>query len=369
MGSGIVGAALRAAREAAGVSLSVLAVRTNYSKSLLALLETGKRTIHADHVRAYSRALGVSIGALDVPPNDPLRAAHEWLVRDQPASAEGRAGRRVGAGLAAAMERRVAQLRRLDDEVGSGALYPLVAGELSRAKSLVREATYGPEVGRRLFTVVAELCQLAGWVASDAGRYGEAQRTYLEGVSAADRAGARTLAAQLLSSLSYQIANVGDPADALLLAQTAVAGAEGATPAVRALLLERVAWAAARARDTAATRRALDAVDDAFDHRGTEPDPDWVYWLNRDEIDVMAGRCHVELGDPVRAEPLLARVIERYPAHHERERALYRTWLAEALARAGRLADAREVLALIPGQIDSDRVRRRLAVLAGLMTG
>ncbi|MCZ9327528.1 hypothetical protein [Nocardia farcinica] len=163
MGSGIDGAALRAAREAAGVSLSVPA------------------------------------------------------------------GRRVGAGLAAAMERRVAQLRRLDDEVGSGALYPLVAGELSRAKSLVREATYGPEVGRRLFTVVAELCQLAGWVASDAGRYGEAQRTYLEGVSAADRAGARTLAAQLLSSLSYQIANVGDPADALLLAQTAVAGAEGDT--------------------------------------------------------------------------------------------------------------------------------------------
>jgi hypothetical protein len=71
------------------------------------------------------------------------------------------------------------------------------------------------------------------------------------------------LAGQLLSSLSYQLANVGNPADAALLARSAVKGAGTATPVVRALLLERLAWASARARDGEAVRRALDEVDDS----------------------------------------------------------------------------------------------------------
>jgi len=92
-----------------------------------------------------------------------------------------------------------------------------------------------------LLTVVGELAQLAGWVASDAGRYTEAQRIYLDGVSAAQCVDNRPLAAQLLSSLSYQIANVGKAHDAALLARSAVKGAGDASPLVRALLWERVA--------------------------------------------------------------------------------------------------------------------------------
>lgn len=56
------GEALRAARTAMGVSLSALASRTHYSKALLGHLETGKRTVLPEHVRAYEDALGVRIG-------------------------------------------------------------------------------------------------------------------------------------------------------------------------------------------------------------------------------------------------------------------------------------------------------------------
>ncbi|WP_328610384.1 helix-turn-helix domain-containing protein [Amycolatopsis sp. NBC_00345] len=45
-----LGARLRRARTDAGVSLAALATRTHYSKPLLGLLETGKRTISPDHV-------------------------------------------------------------------------------------------------------------------------------------------------------------------------------------------------------------------------------------------------------------------------------------------------------------------------------
>ena len=53
-----IGAQLRMAREAAGVSLSGMAARTNFSKSYLGNVETGRRNPGADVVLAYERALG-----------------------------------------------------------------------------------------------------------------------------------------------------------------------------------------------------------------------------------------------------------------------------------------------------------------------
>jgi transcriptional regulator with XRE-family HTH domain len=340
------GAALRAAREEAGVSLTVMATRTHYSKSLLGLLETGKRTVRPEHVEAYGRALDVPLEILQGPPDDPLRVAHEWLVSDSPVVVQLRAGRRVGSMLADRLEARVIELRHLDDVIGGGDLFPVVSKELSEVKGVVQSASYTDRIGRRLLTVVGELAQLAGWVASDAGRYTEAQRIYLDGVSAARCAGDRPLVAQLLSSLSYQIANVGKAHDGALLARSAVKGAGDPSPVVRALLWERVAWASARSRDYSGTRRALDAVDDAYEGRSPGViEPEWVYWLDRSEIDVMAGRCLIELGSPNAAEPLLTNAIMSYDTAHAREIALYLSWLAEAYARAGTFDAAHDTLA------------------------
>lgn len=246
----------------------------------------------------------------------------------------------------AELENRVIELRHLDDVIGGGDLFPIVTKELSEVHGVVQSASYTEKVGRRLLTVVGELAQLAGWVASDAGRYPEAQRIYLDGVIAARSADDRSRAAQLLSSLSYQIANVGQAHDAALLARSAIKGAGEASPIVRALLWERVAWASARSRDYAGTRRALDAVDDAFEDRSPGiVEPAWVYWLDRSEIDVMVGRCLIELGHPHAAAPLLTKAIGSYDTDHAREVALYLSWLAEAYARAGTIDAARDTLA------------------------
>ncbi|WP_431874531.1 helix-turn-helix domain-containing protein [Amycolatopsis sacchari] len=363
---------LRAAREDAGMSLAALAARTHYSKALLGHLETGKRAVKREHVIAYSRALGVPVGSFYGPPKDPIRLAHEWLLRDTPGVVHRRAGRRVGATYVSELEQRVVELRHLDDTVGGNDLWPLVQRELADAEETAEEASYSEETGRRLLVAVGELAQLAGWVASDAGRYGEAQHVYLSGVEAAETAGDRVLAGQLLSSLSYQMANVGDPADAALLARSAVKGANGeASPVARALLLERVAWAEARARNSDAARRALDAVDDAYEDRseGIE-EPEWTYWLDRKEIDVMAGRVLIELGAPAKAAPLLSRAISEYEADHVREVALYQTWLAEAFVNSGELDAAREVVRKAhraTEKVNSARLERRVGAVERLL--
>jgi hypothetical protein len=324
-----------------------------------------------EHVTAYGRALGVSLETLYGSPENPVRVAHEWLVSDSPVMLHSTSGRRVGPSLAAELERRVVELRHLDDVISGRDLYPVVRKELSDAQRVVNEASYAEDTGRRLLTVVGELAQLGGWVASDAGQYVEAQSTYVSGVSAARAAGDEVLAGQLLSSLSYQMANVGNPADAALLARSAVKGARNATPIVRALLLERVAWAGARARDRETARRALDAVDESYERRSPGTDePEWVYWLDRHEIDVMAGRCMIELGDPVAAEPLLSSAIDAYAPDHAREVALYRTWLAESYARAGVFDAARSVLSKARKAADkltSARLERRVDDVARLL--
>ncbi|HEY1972640.1 MAG TPA: helix-turn-helix transcriptional regulator, partial [Pseudonocardia sp.] len=365
-GMGDLGAALRAARVSAGVSLSVLASRTHYSKSLLGLLEIGRRTARPEHVHAYARALDMPVGLLFGPSDDPLRLAHEWLVSESPSVIQCGAGRRVGAGLAGELERRVIELRRLDDVLGGHDLFPLVSAECAELSRLLAEASFTESVGRRLLMVAGELAQLAGWVASDAGRYLQAQHHYLAGVAVARAAAERALGAQLLSSLSYQLANLGErPADAALLAHSAVAGAPSATPMVRTLLLERAAWASARAGDREATWRALGAADDTFEHRSTSVvEPDWVYWLDRAEMDIMAGRCLIELGDPGSAEPLLLGAIAGYDISHARELALYLSWLAESYARAGELDAARATLVRADRHatpVRSARLERRIA--------
>ena len=53
-----LGATLRKAREAAGVSLSGMASRTGYSRSYLGNIETGARQPTPAIIRAYQKALG-----------------------------------------------------------------------------------------------------------------------------------------------------------------------------------------------------------------------------------------------------------------------------------------------------------------------
>ncbi|MDQ3151265.1 MAG: transcriptional regulator [Actinomycetota bacterium] len=252
------------------------------------------------------------------------RIVHEWLVAEPPQTVEVTAGRRIGAGMVDTVTRRVAQLRQVDDFIGGRELRPLVEREVRSTARLLRDAAYTDPAGRALLGAVAELCQLAGWVTADAGDPDQAVRYHLLGVHAAHAAGDRPTAANLVSTLSYQVANFGDPHEAVLLARSAASGAGGhASATTRALLGERVAWAHARAHDTRHAERALAAVEAEYERRRPADDPDWVYWLDEDEITVMAGRCYVELGRPARAIPRLAGVLDRYDARQARESALY----------------------------------------------
>lgn len=371
-----IGARIRALRRARDWTQQRLAEQVNAASGRATVTadevkrwERGKRTPQSETRGFIAAALGVPVEALDVALPDPIRRAHEWLVADTPQQVARAAGRRVGVGLAARVEERVVELRFLDDHVGGDDLAPAVERELRHTNRILAEASYAEPVGRRLLTASGELAQLAGWTASDAGRHDVAHRLYVGGVDAAEAAGDTALAANLLSSLSYQLTNTGAERDGLLLARTAAKGAAGASGGVRALLGERVAWAAARCGEEDVARRVLDAVDDAFEDSG-DGDPEWTYWLTRDEIDTMAARVHVQLGRPAEAAGLLAPVLSRYPASSARESALYWAELAEAYGRARELDAAQDALDAARGfaeRVNSARANARVNAVQALI--
>ena len=304
---------------------------------------------------------------VEITPELATRLAHEWLVTDPPQLVETRAGQRIGEELIAKVERRVEHLRRMDDFIGGGDLHAAVEAELRATIELLGEAAYSEHLGRRLLAAVAELCRLAGWVAADAGLVGAATRYYSGGIRVAHAAEATPLAANMISLLSYLYANEASPHEAVLLAHTAYTGVRRrASATTKALLQERVAWAHARAGELRQTEKALGTVERLYEQRRPEDDPAWVYWLDVDEIEVMAGRCYTELRRPERAAPLLRAALESYDPEHLRETALYASWLAESYVQAGEIdeaaAQASHALTLA-AQVNSSRGRERVRAL------
>ncbi|MFC3500472.1 transcriptional regulator [Micromonospora krabiensis] len=233
----------------------------------------------------------------------------------------------------------LAALRRLDDLAGGADLAPLGADRLRRlARSLPRS---GPADRRRLLPLLAESAQLAGWLATDAGDLTGGLDAYRLGLRAAAATGDPALAGHVLGSASHLLAGAGDPRGALLLARTAYAGSRRwASPGLRALLLHRVALAAALGGRPDAAGQALGAAERAVGEPDPDREPSWLYWLDGAELTAMTGRALVALGRPRRAEGLLD--ATRGPGRPRRA-AVYGAWLARAYLQLGEVEQACDV--------------------------
>ncbi|GAB2701601.1 hypothetical protein GCM10010442_19540 [Kitasatospora kifunensis] len=256
-------------------------------------------------------------------------------------------GRRLGADVPRQLRARTARLRRLDDFVGGGDTYAMYCQELDNTVRLANEGAYTENTGLGLRAVIAEQAQLAGWAAFDAGRHGEARSHYLTAMAAAEAAQDSSLAGNSYAFLAYLEWAIGGGSGV----EFAIAGCEtagrDASPAVRALLWDRLAWQHATSGNANAADRALAAAEEAIRQESDRPEPDWVYWVDLDEISIMTGRCWAELHRPLRAIPALESALSRYDDTRARDKALYLSWLASAYLDAGEV----EHSAVITGRI------------------
>jgi hypothetical protein len=253
------------------------------------------------------------------------------------------------------IEQGVPLLQQLDDAKGGASSLGYVGAQLRAAALVLHEGAYPAAATHRLIVAMADLAQLAGWMAFDANQHGLAQRYFFTGLRAAHDAGYTAMAAHILADLSFQATSRGQRSDGIMLGEAAQRHAVRASAGVRASVDSRLAYAYAASGRIHEFENTYLRARDTLGGRDRIADPPWLYYLTPGHLDcqagyalVLAGREHLAGGD--RAGRILLRqgtALLRTGAHDRplddasQRRALYEgAWLGLAYTARGDLASA-----------------------------
>jgi hypothetical protein len=272
----------------------------------------------------------------------------------------------------------IPMLQKLDDASGGGAYLPYVGAQFRSIALLLRETELRDKIERRLFAALAELGQLAGWMAFDAGQHGLAQRYFFTALRCAREAGYQSIAAHVLADLAFQAATCAHGQDAVVLGEAARDASRRATPAVRASVLTRLAYGYAVAGRIDDHDTAFHTALDNLTAGSGAVEPEWMYYLTEEHLHAQAGYGLVHAGaladKPTRrtlvrrGEQLLRGGAHDLPLRDpSSRRALFEgSWLAVAVAYQGDLEQATSIAATAVDRLEhvqSDRSIRVLGLL------
>lgn len=218
-------------------------------------------------------------------------------------------------------------------------------------------------IRREIFGAAAEVAQLLGWSAYDAGRHGAAQRYFMQGLRLAREAEDSVLGGRLLSNLSHQANYLGRYNEALQFARAAQTATTGrATATVNAMFLAMEARALASGGDSRTCAQVLHRAEQAFEQRDATKDPAWISYFDALELAGEAAHCFRDLGQPRETEMFAGQAID--PVNTPpRTRAFISMVSAAGTLRAGNLDEAlslaNEALGLT-GSLQSSRYVRYL---------
>ncbi|WP_157357225.1 helix-turn-helix domain-containing protein [Amycolatopsis nigrescens] len=203
----------------------------------------------------------------------------------------------VGQHELAELEQAVTFFRRWDASGKGGLHRKAVIGQLNAVAEILREQS-DANTDRRLFQVVAELAQLAGWMTYDAGAFGLSQRYYLSALHACQHAGATDLGAKVIGDMTQLSTALGNYDDSLTLTRTALAAMpRDGNPLVRSELLglEARAHAQLGPSEAGSARRAVEACIEVFDEATPDQHVDWIHYMNQAEVECLAANTYTEL--------------------------------------------------------------------------
>jgi len=258
-------------------------------------------------------------------------------------------------------------LATLDAEHGGGAALPLTLRYLDREVKPLLHGQFGEKIGRELFTVVAELIFLAGWMAYDAGQHGHARKQMLHALRLSHVAGDRLFGGRVLVAMSHQALHIGQRQDGIDFAAAATQGARAeGSPAAVALFAASEARAQAAMGDTPTCLRLMRAAEGALSKAHPVDGPEWLAFMDEAELAGKFGRCLRDLGMHRDAGQFLDTSLALHKAQRPRSRAITKIIQATNFARQGELESACQLgLDALPdvGRLRSQRTKEYLADL------
>lgn len=212
---------------------------------------------------------------------------------------------------AAAIRITTANLMNLDFQLGGGHTRGMLLFFFRhQVLPLFRSSPRQGAARRELFAATAELTQMLGWSAYDAGRHGAAQRYFVHGLRLAREADDSLLGTRLLSNLSHQANYLGRFSEAVHLARAAQSAAGRASSStVSAMLLTMEARALASLGDPSGCAAALAAAERSFGGRNAADDPAWISYFNAAELAGESAHCFRDLGRPDETERFCAQAV------------------------------------------------------------
>ncbi|MFI1532063.1 transcriptional regulator [Streptomyces griseus] len=269
-----------------------------------------------------------------------------------------------------------ATFRDLDNRHGGVLSRKAVIGQLDEAVGMLT-GTYTAETGRALFSAVADLGSVAGWMTFDAGRHASAQRIFVTALHAAAQGGDKALGAHLLQCMARQMSHLGHYADALDLVELAQYGARRRlSPASTSMLASLEARFHAILGNLDESERAAGQAQEAFTRITPGEEPQHLAFFDEPELCATLGVAHQIAAKNSagahrtrRAEKsaaLIDQALAHRPEHRVRSKAFDHLGLARTHLAIGEVDGAHEetrrALDLF-GRIGSRRVADRLVEL------
>jgi hypothetical protein len=288
--------------------------------------------------------------------------ALQWLVSPPPGPPSRAGQRQVGESDVDAVQQVVQSYRELDNRLGGGRVRGAVVHYLnSEVTPLLTEGRFNARTGVRLAAAGAELAQLAGWMAYDAGLHGHAQRYLTLALSFAQHAGDSGLGAEVLAAKAHQAVYLARPAQAVDLARAAqVTARRAGLPTLVAECSVMEAHGHAVSNDARACARALSEAEAAFGRAVRSDDPVWLRYFDEAYLAARMGHCFRALGEPGLAERYARRSLNM-DGRFVRGKAFNLSLLATALAEQDDIEQActvgRQALDLAAGLRSARSVR------------
>ncbi len=237
--------------------------------------------------------------------------------------------------------------RQMDDlEGGSTENLRHIRNAVGQVAGYLKNGSFAKlELKKSFLGVLAELAQIAGWMAYDAERHGLAQRLFRTGLQATHDVGDRNLGAHILACMAYQAVNRNDLSSAEELASVAVKVAAGAHPAVCSLAYSRLAYTKAATGDVNGFRAKIQEAQRLLHSTHSAEAPSWLYWFNYDVLNCQQGHSIVRasLANQRNSNKLIAEAdsslntTEGEQTETPRDASFHEAWLARAHIRRGDL--------------------------------
>ncbi|TDD43460.1 helix-turn-helix domain-containing protein [Saccharopolyspora elongata] len=227
--------------------------------------------------------------------------------------------------------------RGLDNRFGGGHARSMLGAYLADEVAPAMH-DHRPSSDQAVFiSAVAELNQLAGWMAYDVGDMLSGRRHLQQALQLCQRVGDHPLSAEMLAGMSHQAAHARDGAGSLGLARAARDTAAGTgLAALESETAVMEAHGLALVRDKRGSMAALRDAEDAFSRADQVEHPPWLSYYDAAYLSAKMAHCMRELGD-LRAAERFARQSLEMSAGYDRGK-LFNTALLASI-----LADLREI--------------------------